>query len=69
MGAEKVTPAKKQTKAASAVSGAVGMAAIPAGMGMYDWRVLAGAAAAGAVAGWFGVDLAKNIKAKLPKGK
>ncbi|HBA72199.1 MAG TPA: hypothetical protein DCZ63_08445 [Geobacter sp.] len=56
----------KKTKVASAASGAAGMAAIPVGMGVYDWRVLAGAAAAGAVAGWFGVDLAKHIKTKLP---
>ena len=60
-------PTKKKTKAASAVSGATGMAVIPPAMGIYDWRIIAGAAAAGAVAGWFGVDLGKTLKAKMAK--
>jgi len=55
-------PDKLKTKVASSISGATGMAAIPVGMGMMDWRVIAGSAAAGAVAGWFGVDLAKKVK-------
>jgi len=52
---------------ASALGGAVATAALPVGIGMYDWRVLAGAAALGAVGGFFGVNVASKVKQYLPK--
>lgn len=46
----------------SAVGGAVATAAIPATNGILDWRILAGAAAMGAVGGFFGVNVAQRVK-------
>jgi len=57
------------TKTASALSGAAAMAAIPPSLGCLDWRIIAGSAAAGAVAGWFGVDLAKKVKGMRASAK
>jgi len=52
-----------------AVGGAVATASIPASFGVFDWRILAGAAGVGAIAGFFGIPLAKIVKDKLPKRK
>jgi len=51
------------------LTGAVSTAAIPASFGIVDWRILAGAAGAGAIAGLFGIPLANKIKSKLPVRK
>lgn len=53
--------------AAKFAGGAIGTAAIPATMGILDWRVLAGAAAVGGLGGLFGVDVAKLAKQKMGK--
>lgn len=55
--------------AAKFAGGAVGMAAIPASMGLYDWRVLAASAAIGGLGGLFGVDVAKLAKQKMTRAK
>lgn len=43
---------------ASTLGGAVATAALPPSVGILDWRVIAGAAAVGAVGGLFGVNVA-----------
>lgn len=58
---------KKQIS--QAVGGAVATATIPASFGVVDWRILAGAAALGALGGLFGFDVAKNIKGRFAKPK
>lgn len=65
-------PAKEVAKKAAIgaskfVGGAIGTAAIPATMGVMDWRVLAAAAAVGGLGGLFGVDVAKMAKQKMTK--
>ena len=55
--------------AAKFAGGAIGTAAIPATMGLFDWRVLAAAAAVGGLGGLFGVDVAKLAKQKMQKVK
>lgn len=55
--------------AAKFAGGAVGTAAIPVSLGLYDWRVIAAAAAVGGLGGLFGIDVAKKIKAKMPARK
>lgn len=64
---KKVIKKAKESRTAHAITGAVSTAAIPATMGVFDWRILAGTAAAGAVAGFFGVDLAGVVKKKMAK--
>lgn len=56
-----------QKRLGSALAGAVATAALPASAGMYDWRVLCGAAVAGAIGGWFGVDVAGRVKRAMPR--
>jgi len=58
-----------QKRLGSALAGAVATATIPAGFGVIDWKVLAGAAAAGAVGGFFGIDVAGVIKKRLPSNR
>lgn len=55
--------------AAKFVGGAIGTAAIPATMGVYDWRIILGAAAVGGLGGLFGVDVAQVVKRKMAKVK
>jgi len=54
----------KKKKSASALTGAVSTGLLPGTIGIYDYRVLAGCAIAGGIAGWFGVDLAGMVKRK-----
>lgn len=51
---------KKQV--GSFLTGAVATAALPPSVGLYDWRIIAGAAAAGGVAGLFGINLSQRVK-------
>jgi uncharacterized membrane protein YfcA len=44
------------------VTGAASAAVIPPSVGIMDWRIIAGAAAAGGVCGLFGVNLAQRVK-------
>ena len=43
---------------ASTLGGAVATGSLPLSLGVLDWRVIAGAAAVGAVGGLFGVSVA-----------
>lgn len=52
-----------------AAGGSVATAAIPLGAGCYDWRIVAGAAVAGAVGGLLGVNVAAMAKKMLAKRK
>lgn len=45
-------------KAGLALGGAVATGSLPPSVGCMDWRVIAGAAAVGAVGGLFGVNVA-----------
>lgn len=49
-------------KIGSFLTGAVATGALPPSVGLYDWRIIAGAAAAGGVAGLFGINLAARVK-------
>lgn len=51
------------------LTGAVSTAAIPAGMGVMDWRILAGAAALGGIGALAGVNVADRLKRKKEQGK
>jgi len=53
----------------SALGGAIATAAIPAGMGVLNPKVLAGAAVLGAVGGLFGVNVAQRVRRMLPQKK
>lgn len=57
-----MTKASKKKRAAFAVSTAAATAAIPLSMGVLDWKILAGAAAAGLVGGALGVNVPAVIK-------
>jgi len=59
---------KAAIDASKFVGGAIGTAAIPASMGMLDWKILAAAAAVGGLGGLFGVDVARLAKAKMAGG-
>lgn len=58
-----------KAKLTKAAAGAMATAAIPPSIGLYDWRVILGSAAAGAVAGYFGIDLARIAKQKMADRK
>lgn len=58
-----------KARIAKVAGGAVATAMIPPSFGVMDWRIIAGAAGAGAVAGFFGIDLAKFAKAKMADRK
>lgn len=53
----------------SILAGATATAAIPAGAGLTDWRILAGAAALGAVGGAVGVNVADIVKKRMAAAK
>jgi uncharacterized membrane protein YfcA len=54
---------------AAIIGGAAATAGIPFGMGWYNWRILLGAAVAGAIGGLFGINVAKRVREYLPKRK
>jgi hypothetical protein len=56
-------------RAASALGGAVATAAVPLGYGIVNPKVLAGAAALGAVGGLCGVNVAGMVKRYAAKRK
>jgi len=53
----------------SAAGGAIATAAIPAGMGVWDLKVLAGAAAIGAIGGLCGVNVAQRVQRAMAQRK
>jgi hypothetical protein len=50
-------------------TGAVSTAMLPVGAGLYDWRIISGAAVAGGVCGLFGINLAGRIRRYAAKRK
>jgi uncharacterized membrane protein YfcA len=57
----------KKKRAAFAVSTAAATAAIPLSMGVLDWKILAGAAAAGLIGGALGVNVPAVIKGAVAR--
>jgi nitrate/nitrite transporter NarK len=56
-------------RVSATIGGAAATAAIPLGYGVVNWKLLAGAAALGAVGGFFGVNIPAAVKRYLPKKK
>lgn len=44
------------------VTGATATAVLPPSVGIYDWKIIAGAAAAGGVCGLCGINLSQRVK-------
>lgn len=49
------------------IAGAAATAAIPAGFGLLNWKVLAASAAIGGLGGFFGLDVARILRQKIPR--
>jgi hypothetical protein len=56
-------------RVSATIGGAAATAAIPLGYGVANWKLLAGAAAIGAVGGFFGINIPAVVKRYTSKRK